>query len=59
MTIQLIQRAILNNKETFRGVKLPTRQTSGTDRQIVSYAYIQAQEFYANNMDLTEYLYED
>lgn len=52
MTIQLIQEAILNNEESFRGVKLPTRQTSGTDRQIVTYAYIQAQEFYTNNINL-------
>ena len=59
MTVGLIQRAILNSKETFRGIKLPTRQTSGTDHQITSYAYIQAQEFYANNIGLTEHLYED
>tara|TARA_R110002050_G_scaffold168009_1_gene299145 strand:- start:156 stop:335 length:180 start_codon:yes stop_codon:yes gene_type:complete len=59
MTVGLIQRAILDNRETFRGVKLPTRQTSGTDSQIVSYAYIQAQEFYANNIELTQDLYND
>lgn len=47
--IDIIQRAILNNETEFNGIELPTRQTSGTDRQIVSYALIQAREFILNN----------
>ena len=46
MTIELIQRAILNNEKEFKGIQLPTRQTSGTDTQIVTYSYTQAQNFY-------------
>ena len=47
--IQEIQKAILNNETIFKGFELPTRQTSGTDRQIVSYALMQAREFILNN----------
>lgn len=46
MTIELIQRAILNNEEEFKGIQLPTRQRGGTDSQIVTYSYTQAQNFY-------------
>lgn len=48
--IQEIQKAILNNETIFKGFELPTRQTSGTDSQIVTYAYMQAQKFYEDNL---------
>jgi len=47
--IKTIQDAILNNESHFKGLELPTRQTSGTDSQIVTYAYIQAQRFLEEN----------
>ena len=49
--INTIKEAILNNNTHFKGIKLPTRQTSGTDHQIITYAYIQAQKFLEDNIN--------
>jgi hypothetical protein len=48
--INLIKRAILQGKLKYKGKKLPTMQTAGTDSQISSYANVQAQKFYNQNI---------
>lgn len=48
--IQMIKEAILNNEKEYKGITLPTRQTSGSDRQIITYAEIQARNFYTQNI---------
>jgi|TARA_R110000751_G_scaffold54820_1_gene117781 hypothetical protein len=50
--VEEIKKAILNNAEFFNGVKLPTRQTAGSDHQITTYASIQANNFYIENFHL-------
>lgn len=44
--VQEIKKAILNGDEKYQNIPLPKRQTAGTDHQIISYAQVQAQEFY-------------
>ena len=48
--IRIIKEAILNNEKEYKGITLPTRQTSGSDRQIITYAEIQARNFYTQNI---------
>ena len=48
--IRMIKEAILNNEREYKGIALPTRQTSGSDRQIITYAEIQARNFYTQNI---------
>tara|TARA_R110002153_G_scaffold200021_1_gene353390 strand:+ start:887 stop:1060 length:174 start_codon:yes stop_codon:yes gene_type:complete len=41
-----IQSDILDGKKEYEGIELPTKQTAGSDYQIQSYAFQQAQTFY-------------
>lgn len=44
-----VKKAILNNNVHYKGVILPTRQTGGTDAQIIAYAGLQATKFLTIN----------
>jgi len=48
--IRIIKEAILNNENEYKGITLPTRQTAGSDRQIITYAEMQARNFYTQNI---------
>ncbi len=47
--IQNIKAAILRGDSEYNGVKLPTKQTTGTSVQIDTYAGMQADIFYSKN----------
>ena len=46
-----IQKAILAGQKEFKGIKLPEKQTDGTDYQIISYAYKQSVKFQEDNKE--------
>jgi hypothetical protein len=50
--VEMIAKAILRGKKTFKGIKLPSPQGAGTYTQKTSYAKYAAKRVYTQNVSL-------